>query len=300
MKSMRVGITAYDMDAGDLVQLATAAEEVGFSSLWLGEHVVLPVGYSSAHPATKEGSQEHHTGPIVAPDTRLVDPLVALGAVAAATTTLELGTAIYLLALRHPLVTARASATLQELSRGRFLLGVGTGWLVEEFAALGVPFDDRVRRFEESVQLLRMALAGGPFEHDGPHFSTGRVQVTPHAVEVPLVFGGNTEAALRRAARAGDGWFGSGTPHFDEAVRLRDRVYELHGESGRTEPFRCWMRVASCAPDLMACYRDAGFDDILVWADQVWPDTYDLDGKRDAIAAAANALGLVSQPAPLS
>jgi probable F420-dependent oxidoreductase len=289
---MRVGLTAYDMDASDLVELATAAEKVGFASLWLGEHLVLPVGYSSTHPTKKEGGEQHHTGPIVAPDTRLVDPLVALSAAAAATTTLELGTAIYLLALRHPLVTARAVATLQEVSSGRFLLGVGTGWLVEEFEALGIPFDQRVRRFDESVQLVRTALAGGPFEHDGDHFSTGHVQLTPEPIEVPLVFGGNTEVALRRAARTADGWFASGTPQFEDALRLRDRLCELHRESGRTEPFRCWMRVAGCSSDVVARYRAAGFEDILVWADQVWPEKASLEEKREAIAGAADALGL--------
>jgi probable F420-dependent oxidoreductase len=289
---MRVGLTAYDMDASDLVELAIAAERVGFASLWLGEHLVLPVGYSSTHPTKKEAGEQHHTGPIVAPDTRLVDPLIALGAAATATTTLELGTAIYLLALRHPLVTARAVATLQDVSNGRFLLGVGTGWLVEEFEALGIPFDGRVRRFDESVQLVRTALAGGPFEHDGDHFSTGRVQLTPEPVDVPLVFGGNTELALRRAARTADGWFASGTPQFDDAVRLRDRISELRRESGRAEPFRCWMRVAGCSADVVARYRAAGFEDVLVWADQVWPEKATLPEKREALAEAAASLGL--------
>jgi probable F420-dependent oxidoreductase len=284
---MRVGLTAYDMDASDLVELASAAEKVGFSSLWLGEHLVLPVGYSSTHPTKKEAGQQHHTGPIVAPDTRLVDPFVALSAAATATTRLELGTAIYLLALRHPLVTARAVAT-----NGRFLLGVGTGWLVEEFDALGVPFDQRVRRFDESVQLVRTALAGGPFEHDGDHFATGHVQLTPEPVEVPVVFGGNTELALRRAARTADGWFASGTPQFEDALRLRDRLFELRRQSGRTGPFRCWMRVAGCSPDVVDRYRTAGFEDILVWADQVWPEKASLEERREAIAGVAEALGL--------
>jgi probable F420-dependent oxidoreductase len=296
MTTVRVGLTAYDMHASDLVQLAAAAEAAGFSSLWLGEHVVLPVGYASDHPTATDAGEQHHTGPIVAPDTRLVDPLVALAAAAAVTTTLELGTAIYLLALRHPIVTARALATVQELSQGRFRLGVGIGWLVEEFEALGVPFDGRVGRFDESVQLLRTALAGGPFEHEGEHFSTGRVQVTPHRVTVPLVFGGNSEAALRRAARHADGWFASGTPSFDEAVRMRDRLDALRREYGRAEPLRCWVRVAEGTPDVLAAYRAAGVEDVLVWADQVWPEKGDHAQKQEAVAAAGATLGLAPSP----
>jgi probable F420-dependent oxidoreductase len=291
---MRVGITAYDMDASDIVALAVAAEEVGFASLWLGEHLVLPVGYSTAHPTkTQAGaSEQHHTGPIIAPDTKLTDPLIALAAAATVTTRLELGTAIYLLALRHPLLTARAVATIQELSNGRLLLGVGTGWLVEEFEAMGVPFDGRVRRYDESVALLRLALAGGAFEHNGALFATGPVQLTPTPVEVPLVYGGNTELALKRAARTADGWFASGTPLFDDAVRLRDCLFEWRDTYGRTEPFRCWMRVPRGDRDIVARYQAAGFEDILVWADQVWPPEGTLEEKRHAIATAAQTLSL--------
>jgi probable F420-dependent oxidoreductase len=289
---MRVGISAYDMHASDVVALAAAAEEVGFSSLWLGEHLVLPVNYSSTHPATKEAGQQRHAGPIVAPETRLVDPLIALAVAATATTTLQLGTAIYLLALRHPLVTARAIATVQELSTGRLQLGVGTGWLVEEFEALGVPFDRRVERFDEALAVLRQALAGGAFQHRGEHYVTGRVQVTSERIDVPLIFGGNSERALRRAASMADGWFASGTPPFDDAVRLRDRVLALRLEAGRTEPFRCWVRVPAAAASIMARYEDAGFEEILVWAGDVWPDMCSLGQKRQAIAAAAEALSL--------
>jgi probable F420-dependent oxidoreductase len=289
---MRVGISAYDIDGPDVVALAVAAEAVGFSSLWLGEHLVLPVGYSSIHPAHKGSDEHHHAGPIVAPDTRLVDPLIALGAAGTVTTTLELGTAIYLLALRDPLLTARALTTVQELSAGRLLLGVGTGWLVEEFEALGVPFDERVRRFDEAVDVVRLALAGGPFEHRGTFFSTGRIQVTSERVDVPMIFGGNTERALKRAAGVADGWVASGTPTFDEAVRLRDRVMALRRESGRSEPFRCWMRVASCDAKVVERYDAAGFDEVLVWADQVWPEKGTLEQKRHAIATAAETLSL--------
>jgi probable F420-dependent oxidoreductase len=291
---VRVGITAYGMDASDVTALAVAAEECGFASLWLGEHLVLPVGYSSEHPTVRAAGEQHHIGPIVHPDTVLTDPLVAFAAAAASTRRLELGTAIYLVALRHPLLTARAVAAVQDLSGGRLFLGVGTGWLREEFAALGVDFEGRVARFDEAVALVQAALAGGPFEHHGAFFDTaGVVQVTKAPVALPIVFGGNTERALARAAACADGWFASGTPSFEDAVRWRDRLLERRAELGRTGPFRVWMRVARADPALVARYAAAGFDEVLVWADQLWPAGAPLATKRARLADAAESLGLV-------
>ena len=142
---MRIGLTAYDVPAAELVALARAADEAGFDSLWLGEHVLLPIGDRTAHPSTQQDHVQHHTGPIVQPDTELVDPLVVLGAAAAATTHLRVATGIYVLPLRHPLAVARSTCTLQEIAGGRFMFGVGVGWLTGEFDALGVPFDERRR-----------------------------------------------------------------------------------------------------------------------------------------------------------
>jgi alkanesulfonate monooxygenase SsuD/methylene tetrahydromethanopterin reductase-like flavin-dependent oxidoreductase (luciferase family) len=128
---MKIGLTAYDVHAAEFIELARAADEAGFSSLWLGEHVVLPLDYSAEHPSKKQPGTQHHTGPIVSPDTELVDPLVQLGAAAAVTSTIELATGIFILPLRHPLAVARSACTVQEIAGGRFLLGLGFGWLRE-------------------------------------------------------------------------------------------------------------------------------------------------------------------------
>ena len=287
---MPVGLSVYDTSAAELLELAVAADEAGFDALWLGEHVVLPVDYTTEHPTDGEHEHAHITGPIVHPETELVDPLVVLAAVAGATTHLRVATGIYLLPLRHPLLTARAAVTLQEASSGRFLLGVGAGWLEEEFAAIGVPFGERRSRLDEAIDVLRAAWAGGPFEHHGPHFCFGRVQVSRRPVDVPLVLGGNGLAARRRAASIGDGWFASGTPDFDDAVGM---VAELRGH--RPEPeFRCYVRVADAEPATIARYVDAGLHDVVVWADQLWPPTGTVDEKRAAFLAAAARLGLGS------
>ena len=158
--TLRVGLSAYDISATELVQLAASADAAGFESLWLGEHIVLPSDYGSEHPTTGDTAHQHHTGPIVDPSTKLLDPLVALAACASVTTQLRLATGIFILPLRHPLITARMTLTLQDVAGGRFLLGVGSGWLEEEFDALAVPFDDRAARMDETLAILRRAWSG--------------------------------------------------------------------------------------------------------------------------------------------
>jgi probable F420-dependent oxidoreductase len=228
---MNVGLSTYNISASELIRLAVAADEAGVESLWLGEHIILPLDYTSDHPTTGSTGHQHHTGPIVDPTTTLLDPLVALSACAAVTNRIHLATGIYILPLRHPLLTARMTLTLQDAAAGRFLLGVGSGWLREEFDALDVPFDDRATRMDETITILRKAWNADEFAHEGTLFSFGTIRATPTPVEVPLILGGNTERALRRAATIGDGWFSSGTPALDDALRLRDRVLALRAEN---------------------------------------------------------------------
>ena len=289
---MKVGLSVYNISAADLVDLAVAADELGFESLWLGEHIVLPLDYGSEHPTTGATAHRHHSGPIVDPSTILVDPLVALSAAAAATKRIKLATGIYLLPLRPPLITARMTATLHDVARGRFLLGVGSGWLEEEFDAIGVPFAERGSRYEEAIEILRLAWSGEPFRFEGRHFRNGLVQLSEAPVAVSLILGGNTERALRRAALKADGWFASGTPAFADAVRWRDRLVQLRNENGGSGEFPVWVRVPKPDPDDIARYRQAGLDRVLVWADQVWPATGDLASKRASLADAAALLGV--------
>jgi probable F420-dependent oxidoreductase len=293
---MRIGLTAYDVHAAELLELARAADEAGFDSLWLGEHIVLPIAYDTPHPTKEQPGVQHHTGPIVSPETELVDPLLNLGAAAAVTKRLRLATGIYVLPLRHPLTIARSTCTLQEIAQGRFTFGVGFGWLTEEFDALGVPFEERVTRFVETIEVLRAAWAGGEVRHEGRHFSISGVQVTNRRTEIPLILGGNTDRALRRATRLGDGWFSSGTPPIEEAVRLRDELMRLRREAdeeaGVGRPFELIVRVEGCDPAALRRYADAGFDNVLLWTDQVWPANEPVDRRRDRLFAAADSFGL--------
>jgi probable F420-dependent oxidoreductase len=288
---MRLGLSSYNITASDFTELTRAANDLGFESMWLGEHIVLPLAYGSEHPTTNGSTVQHHTGPIIDPNTILIDPLVAFGAAAAVSDRLTLATGIYLIPLRHPILIARATATLQDLCGGRFLLGAGSGWLREEFDALGIGFDGRAGRFDETIDALRALWSGDVVTHHGPHFQFGPVQLGPQPVHVPLILGGNTDPALRRVAARADGWFSSGTPSFEDALTLRERIDAHVTAAGRTRPLPLWFR--SAAPDAAALdqYRREGFDEVVLWADRFWPNEGDVATKREVFRDRLTALG---------
>ncbi len=184
--------------------LVRTAEEVGFESIWTVEHVVVPVGYRSQYPYSRDGRMP---GPESSP---IAAPLMALAYAAALTDKLRLATGIVILPQRHPAYVAKEVATLDVLSRGRAILGVGIGWLEEEFEVIGVPFRERVARSEESVRAIRSLWSEAPESFAGDFFRWNPVESYPKPVQkpgVPIVIGGHVEGAARRAARIGDGFF---------------------------------------------------------------------------------------------
>lgn len=189
--------------------LGAGAEEAGFESIWTVEHVVVPQGYQSAYPYARSGRMP---GP---EDSPIPDPLVWLTYLAAVTSTVRLAPGILILPQRNPLVLAKACATLDQLSGGRLTLGVGAGWLKEEFDALGLDFDSRGRRLDDHIGALRAAWGQKPASFDGEHTKFSDVYSAPQPVNgsVPIVVGGHSKTAARRAGRLGDGFFpGRGTP----------------------------------------------------------------------------------------
>lgn len=291
---LRLGISAYDLPVADFLHLARAADAAGADSLWLGEHVFHPRHYASQHPGSH--AVQHHTGPVVQERTHLLDPVAALAAAAAVTHRIRLATGILVLPLRHPLLVSRALATLDELAPGRLTLGVGAGWLAEEFEALDVDFAERGRRLREGVQIVRACLGGGFVEHHGTAFDFEPLQMVERPVRVPIIMGGNSDLALRRAAALGDGWFSSGSVGLDEAVALRSRLLELLAERGRDESdFEIVVRPDGADPRTVAAYVGAGFRHVIVWADQVWrPDGTaheQVDGLQSRLTALRTAVG---------
>ncbi len=185
------------------VRLAQAAESSGFESIWAVDHVVVPAGYQSTYPYDPSGRLPSGEGTV------FPDPLIWLAYVAAATSTLRLGTGILVVPQRNPLVLAKELATLDHLSGGRVVLGAGIGWLREEFEALGVPFAGRGRRTEEAIGAMRALWSQerASFEGTTVSFRECCLRPQPRGGAIPVHVGGHSEAAAHRAGRIGDGFF---------------------------------------------------------------------------------------------
>jgi probable F420-dependent oxidoreductase len=218
----------YGVKAESATALGAAAEAAGIESLWTVEHVVVPKGYESQYPYDRSGRMP---GPENSP---IPDPLIWLTHLAATTTTLKLATGILIVPQRSPLVLAKQVATLDVLSGGRMILGVGAGWLEEEFVALDIPFEDRGRRLDDHVGALRAAWGEQPASFEGEHTRFADVYSEPRPVHgtVPIVVGGHSRAAARRAGRLGDGFFPAGVDD-DQLATLIGVVRESAEAAGR-------------------------------------------------------------------
>ncbi|MFY1638068.1 TIGR03619 family F420-dependent LLM class oxidoreductase [Solwaraspora sp. WMMB335] len=256
---MRFDVQLFGLPATEYTQLACHAERLGFDTVWLADHVVTPARYARIYPYRRSGD------PGIRPSTPLVDVLVTLGHLAARTSRIRLGTGVLIAPLRDPFLIARAWASLQQLSAGRAVLGVGVGWMAEEFAALGVDFTTRGARTDELLRVLDLLWSGQPVAHHGRFFAFPTVHFgpPPHP-PVPVVVGGHSPAALRRAARHGSGWFG---PDVDLATsaRLCRQIDELRERSGAGGPFTHHVRLAGEISVAAAeAYRDAGLEHLVV------------------------------------
>jgi len=214
--SMQLGIAVRSMGPQSapevLLGCARAAEDAGLADVWVQDHIAIP-------PDDAEGSGG-----------RYLDPLTALAWLAAGTRRIGLGTGVLILPYRAPLPTAKAVATVQELSGGRLLLGVGVGWMEAEFRALGVPRAERGRLSDETLAFLRRCFAGDAVEAHGQPFL-----FLPRPPAPPIYVGGSGEHALRRTVRYGDGWM----PMTGEPEKLAPaiaRLRELADEAGRAQP----------------------------------------------------------------
>lgn len=289
-----IGITTYNYEPAELLNLARAADALGFDGLWFGEHYVIPDKRDSAHPGLAAG-ERHDEDAIVGRDVRLYDPWFLLGAVAGATQRLKIGTAICIAPMLHPLFLARATVTAHDVSGGRFRLGLGAGWLREEFDAFGLSFETRGQRLDEAIDILRAAWAGGFFSHAGKHFQFGSVQISPHPVDVQLVCGGNSGPALRRVVRSADAWMNSAMVSLEEALRLRDAIEKERAAAGKAQtPFTYYVRPPSADADMVDSFLREGFENIVLWGPHVWPAEPHVGGdeKRAALARLARELGL--------
>ncbi|GAA4874181.1 LLM class F420-dependent oxidoreductase [Saccharopolyspora cebuensis] len=189
----------------ELGAIAETADRLGFHHLTCSEHVAVPTGVAEQRGGT------------------YWDPLATLGYLAARTTRIRLTTQVLVLGYHHPLEIAKRYGTLDRVSGGRLILGLGVGSLREEFALLGAPFRERGARADDALGALRAALSRREPRYRGEHYEFSDVVVDPHAVQprVPLWIGGRTPRSLRRALRFGDGWVPFGLPLDDLAAMVR-------------------------------------------------------------------------------
>lgn len=244
--------------------IARTLESAGFDSLWCSDHVVMPETIESRYPFAADGKATWAT------DMPWLDALVALAMAAAVTERVRLGTAVLVLPLREPLVFAKQAATIDVISRGRLELGVGAGWLEEEFDALNVPFAHRGARMVEWIELARAAWAGRMDAHRTDRYTVpdGTLSYPTPARPIPFLIGGHSPIALRRAGRIADGWLGQQTTGALDADEVRGAVAAMRA-AGAQQP-RVVLRIVGSLGrcDAVAAglpgLADAGVDEIIV------------------------------------
>lgn len=211
-----------------LVDFARTAEALGFDGVTAGDHFITPERIDSPYPYTADRR------PWVLPEAPTPDPLMLAAALAQHTERLRFLVTAYVLPMREPLVAAKAISTAAVLSGNRLVLGVGVGWMREEFQAAGQAFGNRGRRCDEALEMIATLFRGGMVEHRGPHYRLPRAQMTPVPERpVPILIGGHSQAAFQRAAQH-DGWIGS---HYDlDDIRAHlERFEKTRAELGRSE-----------------------------------------------------------------
>jgi probable F420-dependent oxidoreductase len=244
----------------ELVAISSLAEELGFDGVSMADHLLVPAGPVSGYPYSSDGR------PPFDAETLWSDVLVVMSAAAAQTSRLRFATGVYVLPLRHPILVARGFTSLEALAPGRIELGIGAGWMRQEFDTLGVDFSKRGALMDESIGVLRKLWQGGLVQHEGPCYPLGPIYFEPHpSRQIPILIGGTSRPAVERAARLGDGFISMPAP-VDDLLALAGRVSQLRESFGRNESpfsFHTWSEDGRSLDD----YRrliDAGIDTFYV------------------------------------
>lgn len=261
---MNIGIAMFVTQSSiDIAELAQACEGHGFESLWVPEHPAIPAGPKSPWPGSPDGAipQMYY---------ECVDPFVALGRASSVTSTLKLGTGICLVPERNPILLAKEIATLDYFSGGRFLFGIGTGWLREETELFGVDFSQRVGYTRESIQAMKELWTKELGEFHGRYIDFPPIYSAPKPVQKPhppVLIGGRAKNVFRRVVSWGDGWM----PNRITPAELREgkqEIQRLAVEAGR-DPDSIEVSVFGqpADPELLKAYEDAGASRAMVFAE---------------------------------
>jgi len=264
---MKFGIVPINVDVfaepDMLVPFVQRAEALGYESVWTAEHVIIPKQYSSVYPYNPSGKVPFR------PDAAIIDPLIALTYVAASTKQLRLGTGVNILPQMSPLYLAKWASSIDYLSQGRLMLGVGVGWLKEEFEAIGVPFARRGKRADEYLQALKQVWTGEEVNYHGEFLNWQGFMMRPRPAQpggIPLVIGGVTPAAIRRLVRYGDGWYVIGKDLDDYRAHMRafhDECQRQGRNPSEIEITAYWNYYVE-GRESLAVYKELGVHRLLV------------------------------------
>lgn len=262
MKISLIPVNAGTDSLKSIVALSKKAEEVGLESVWTFEHAIVPMDYESKYPYSADGKMG------VLPETNFVDPLIALATVAAHTERLRLGTGVNILSQSNPLMLAKQAASLDFVSQGRLMLGVGIGWLREEFRAMGVPFERRGARFDDAIQAMRKVWSGEVVEHKSEFLDWTGFKSYPLPVQdpFPIIIGGSKGKAFERIAKYGQGWY---APTLSVAqlepllVQLGDACAREGRDIASVEISCMWVPGVE-GPDVAKQYEDMGVDRLII------------------------------------
>jgi probable F420-dependent oxidoreductase len=266
-----------------LVRFAQSAESFGFDGVTAGDHFCTPSDIASPYPYTANQK------PWVLPDSPAPDPLMLAAALAQCTERLRFMPSAYILPMREPLVAAKSIATAAVLSKGRVVLGIGVGWMKEEFQAAGQDFHTRGRRCDEALEVMATLFQGGMVEYHGEFYDLPPMQMSPVPAErVPILVGGHSDAAFRRAARH-DGWIGA---HYDAAdVRGHlERFQKVRSELGRNGTAQAVVALNHAVDlDELHALEDAGVTGVIQMPLLVdGQPVSDFEAKRNAMERFAN------------
>jgi probable F420-dependent oxidoreductase len=263
---MKYGFSLIGSNPRHYAQLAQAAEAAGFESIWLPEHLLFPVTMPADYPYSESGL------PITPSKTPLYDPWIMLAAIGAVTTTIRLATNVFILPLRHPLMTARQLVTLDRISGGRVTLGAGVGWLRDEFDAVGLDFTKRGRMTDEIIPLLRRLWSEEEIEHHGTFYDFEPINFEPKPIQrvngvkgIPIELGGASAPALRRAGTLCDGWIEIGGNRLEDVAANIATINQHRESAGRADlPYEITLGAAMArTADQVAQARELGVTRLL-------------------------------------
>ena len=275
---MRFSYAESMTDPSFYAPLARAAEEAGYDSMVVPDSICYPRDSASVYPFNPDGTREFLE------DKPFLEPFSLIPALGAVTQRLRFVTFVLKLPVRNPVLVAKQATSVAVLTGGRLSLGVGTSPWREDYDVLGVPWAGRGQRMDEEIAIIRGLAAGGYFEYHGEVFDVPPVKISPVPPEpIPVLIGGHSDAALRRAARTGDGWMhGGGNPA--DLPRLLDKLARFRREEGTEgRPFEIHVISADAySPDGVRRLEDQGVTDLIVgfrWPYVTGPDPEPLDTK---------------------